>query len=40
MNVTGGASYIGSHAVVELLNAGHEAVIAENLPNAKGAVHD
>ena len=33
--VTGGAGYIGSHTVVELLNAGHEAVIVDDLSNAK-----
>ena len=32
--VTGGAGYIGSHTCVELLEAGHEVVIADNLYNA------
>ena len=32
--VTGGAGYIGSHTCVELLQAGHEAVIVDNLYNA------
>ncbi len=32
--VTGGAGYIGSHTCVELLNAGHEVVVADNLANA------
>ena len=36
--VTGGAGYIGSHTVVELLNAGHEAVIVDDLSNAKADV--
>ena len=35
--VTGGAGYIGSHTVVELLNAGHHGVIADNLYNAQYA---
>ena len=33
--VTGGAGYIGSHTVVELLNAGHEVVIVDNFVNSK-----
>ncbi|MBQ3575706.1 MAG: UDP-glucose 4-epimerase GalE [Clostridia bacterium] len=33
--VTGGAGYIGSHTCVELLNAGYEIVIADNMDNAK-----
>ena len=32
--VTGGAGYIGSHTCVELLDAGYEVVIADNLDNA------
>ena len=32
--VTGGAGYIGSHTVVELQNAGHEAVVLDNLSNS------
>ncbi len=32
--VTGGAGYIGSHTCVELLRAGHEVVIADNLYNS------
>lgn len=31
--VTGGAGYIGSHTAVELLNAGHEIVVLDNLCN-------
>ncbi|MCI8648682.1 MAG: UDP-glucose 4-epimerase GalE [Anaerotruncus sp.] len=33
--VTGGAGYIGSHTCVELLNAGKEVVVLDNLSNAK-----
>ena len=33
--VTGGAGYIGSHACVELLNAGYEVVVVDNLSNSK-----
>ena len=32
--VTGGAGYIGSHTVLELLLAGHRAVVVDNLVNA------
>ena len=33
--ITGGAGYIGSHTCVELLNAGHELVVVDNLSNSK-----
>ena len=33
--VTGGAGYIGSHTVVELLDGGHEVVVVDNLSNSK-----
>lgn len=32
--VTGGAGYIGSHCVVELIEAGYQAVVVDNLSNA------
>ena len=32
--VTGGAGYIGSHTCVELLQAGHEVVVLDNLSNS------
>lgn len=33
--VTGGAGYIGSHTCVELLDAGHDVVVVDNLCNSK-----
>lgn len=36
--VTGGAGYIGSHTVVELLNAGYDAVVLDNLCNSSEKV--
>lgn len=33
--VTGGAGYIGSHTCVELLQAGHEVIVVDNLSNSK-----
>lgn len=33
--VTGGAGYIGSHTCVELLNAGYELIVVDNLSNSK-----
>jgi UDP-glucose 4-epimerase len=36
--VTGGAGYIGSHTCVELMQAGHEVVIFDNLCNSHRAV--
>ncbi len=32
--VTGGAGYIGSHTCLELLNAGHDVVVLDNLSNS------
>ena len=32
--VTGGAGFIGSHTCVELLEAGYEVVVVDNLYNA------
>jgi UDP-glucose 4-epimerase len=32
--VTGGAGYIGSHTVLELLNAGHDVCVVDNLSNS------
>jgi len=38
--VTGGAGYIGSHACLELLRAGHDIVVVDNLSNSReAAVH-
>ena len=36
--LTGGAGYIGSHTYVELIKAGHDAVIADNFYNASPIV--
>ena len=33
--VTGGAGFIGSHTVCELLNAGNNVIIVDNLVNSK-----
>ena len=38
--ITGGTGYIGSHTVVELLAAGHEVFIIDNLCNSKASVLD
>jgi UDP-glucose 4-epimerase len=38
--VTGGTGYIGSHTVVELLAAGHEVAILDNLSNSRHEVVD
>lgn len=32
--VTGGAGYIGSHTCLELLNAGHDVIVVDNLSNS------
>ena len=36
--LTGGCGYIGSHTAVELMRAGHEVVIADNLVNSSKSV--
>lgn len=38
--VTGGTGYIGSHTVVELMAAGYDVLIADNLSNSKISVLD
>ena len=38
--VTGGLGFIGSHTVVELHNAGYEAIIIDNLSNSSIEVLD
>lgn len=38
--VTGGTGYIGSHTVVELINAGYEPVIIDNLSNSSLQIID
>ena len=37
---TGGAGFIGSHTCIELMNAGYDVVIADNLYNSKALVID
>ena len=36
--VTGGTGYIGSHTTVQLIEAGHEVTIIDNLANSKESV--
>lgn len=36
--VTGGTGFIGSHTCVELLDAGYDVVIVDNLSNSKKEV--
>jgi UDP-glucose 4-epimerase len=38
--VTGGTGYIGSHTCVELLAAGHEVVVVDNLSNSRRDVNE
>ena len=38
--VTGGAGYVGSHACVELLNAGEQVVVFDNFCNSNPASLD
>ncbi|MDD6770298.1 UDP-glucose 4-epimerase GalE [Inconstantimicrobium porci] len=38
--ITGGAGYIGSHTTIEVLNAGYEVVIVDNLSNSSEIVLD
>src|ERR1700712_789667 len=38
--VTGGLGYIGSHTVVELVNAGYEPVIIDDLSNSQHKILD
>ena len=38
--VTGGTGYIGSHTVVELIEAGYEVIIVDNLSNSEESVID
>ncbi|HSO64948.1 MAG TPA: SDR family NAD(P)-dependent oxidoreductase, partial [Ornithinibacter sp.] len=36
--VSGGAGYIGSHTVVQLVQAGHDVVVVDSFANAKPSV--
>ncbi len=38
--VTGGAGYIGSHTVVELVKSGHDIFVVDNFSNSKAVVFD
>ena len=38
--LTGGAGFIGSHTAVELIDAGYEVIIADNLANSREKVID
>lgn len=38
--VTGGAGYIGSHTLVELIDAGYECIVVDNLSNSSSASLD
>ena len=38
--VTGGTGYIGSHTCVELLDAGYDVIVIDNLSNSKKEVID
>ena len=38
--VTGGTGYIGSHACVALLGAGHDVTVVDNLANSRAEVLD
>ena len=37
--VTGGAGYVGSHCVIEILSSGYNVVIIDNLSNASRGLH-
>ncbi|MDD6259973.1 MAG: SDR family NAD(P)-dependent oxidoreductase, partial [Clostridiales bacterium] len=38
--VTGGAGFIGSHTVVELLSSGYDVIVVDNYSNSKPCVND